>query len=114
MVRAFYMRLCVWRIARLDLGESSGLNWWVCQIARKSCHINVVSAILNTLRLRLEETWLAFCQLQRSVESETIPAISTAPCSPAPGRILKITRANFQPASSGIFQSSEDGFSADG
>lgn len=86
MVRAFYMRLVMWRIGRLDVKISS-LN----------------SEIMNMLEERLTETWSYYRYQQQLADSGRIARISTAPCSPAPSRCLLIARDDLQPASSGMF-----------
>ena len=88
MVRAFYMRLLVWRLARPD-GNSPDLD----------------AVILKTLTERLHRTWRHFLYLKENAERHALAAPSTAACSPAPGRRLYIVRDDVQPAPSGMFLS---------
>ena len=88
MVRAFFMRLLVWRIARFD-GSNPALD----------------IEILKTLTKRLQETWRHFLYLGEYAETHCLTAPSTAACSPAPGRRLYIVRDDVQPAPSGMFLS---------
>ena len=88
MVRAFYMRLLVWRLARPD-GNSPDLD----------------AVILETLNERLHRTWRHFLYLKENAEKHALAAPSTAACSPAPGRRLYIIRDDVQPAPSGMFLS---------
>lgn len=90
MVRAFFMRLLVWRVARFD-GSSPDLD----------------VTILKILAERLHETWRHLLHLQEHAETNASVAPSTAACSPAPGRRLFIVRNDVQPASSGAFLSFE-------
>lgn len=90
MVRAFFMRLLVWRVARID-GSSPDLD----------------AIILETLAERLQEIWRHLLYLQAHAEKNASVAPSTAACSPAPGRRLFIVRNDVQPASSGAFLSFE-------
>jgi len=90
MVRAFFMRLLVWRIARFD-GSSPDLD----------------TTILKTLAERLQEMWRHLLYLQEHAEKNAVVAPSTAACGPAPGRRLFIVRSDVQPASSGAFLSFE-------
>lgn len=88
MVRAFFMRLLVWRLARLD-GSNPELD----------------TAILKVLTERLQETWRHFVYLKDHAENHSLTAPSTAACSPAPARRLYIIRDDVQPAPSGMFLS---------
>ncbi len=88
MVRAFYMRLLVWRLARPD-GNSPDLD----------------TVILKTLTARLRGTWRHFLYLKENAEKHALAAPSTAACSPAPGRRLYIVRDDVQPTPSGMFLS---------
>ena len=88
MVRAFFMRLIVWRVARLD-GSSLELD----------------RSILKALTERLQETWRHLLYLREHAETHSLAAPSTAPCSPAPARRLYIIRDDIQPAPSGMFLS---------
>lgn len=84
MVRAFYMRLLIWRVGRLD-DSSPSLD----------------TAILHTLILRLQQTWGHFLYNQ----TKSGKALSATPSTPAPGRRLLIMRNDIQPAPAGMFLS---------
>ena len=75
MVRAYYMRLLVWRIGRLD-GTASELD----------------SEILRTLWLRLQRVWRNFLYIRHQAEKNQSAPPTTAPCCPAPSRCLLIIR----------------------
>lgn len=84
MVRAFYMRLLIWRVARVD-GGSPGLD----------------RSVLAVLMLRLQESWGHFLYIQEQ-SGKTLYA---TPSTPAPGRQLLIMRNDVQPAPAGMFLS---------
>jgi len=84
MVRAFYMRLLIWRIARVD-GSSPDLD----------------KSVLTILMLRLQETWGHFLYIQEQSGRSSYATPST----PAPGRRLLIMRNDVQPAPAGMFLS---------
>lgn len=86
MVRAYHMRLLCWRVGRL--GE---------------CNSELDNMILKTLALRLHRVWGGFLYLQTGALEKGGPRLSTAPCSPAPGRRLLIVRNDSQPSSGGMF-----------
>ncbi|KAL8995287.1 MAG: hypothetical protein Q9169_004931 [Polycauliona sp. 2 TL-2023] len=86
MVRAYYMRLLCWRVGRLS-SASSDLD----------------ASILATLVRRLDHVWSTFCYLQDDFDSKSGPRLSTAPCSPAPGRQLLVVRNDSQPSHGGMF-----------
>ncbi|KAL8763752.1 MAG: hypothetical protein Q9184_000544 [Pyrenodesmia sp. 2 TL-2023] len=86
MVRAYHMRLLCWRVGRL--GE---------------CNSELDNIILKTLALRLHRVWGGFLYLQTGALEKGGPRLSTAPCSPAPGRRLLIVRNDSQPSSGGMF-----------
>ncbi|KAL8924029.1 MAG: hypothetical protein Q9208_004313 [Pyrenodesmia sp. 3 TL-2023] len=86
MVRAYHMRLLCWRVGRL--GE---------------CNTELDNIILKTLALRLHRIWGGFLYLQTGALEKGGPRLSTAPCSPAPGRRLLIVRNDSQPSSAGMF-----------
>ena len=88
MVRAFFMRLLVWRVAKPD-GINSDLD----------------AAILKSLSKRLHRIWRHFLYLKEHAERYALAAPSTAACSPAPGRRLYIIRDDVHPAPSGMFLS---------
>ena len=52
---------------------------------------------------RLKESYCYFLHLQNSAQDRGMARLSTAPCSPAPGRCLLIVRDDVQPAPSGMF-----------
>ena len=84
MVRAFYMRLLIWRIARIN-GNHSDLDM----------------AILEALAQRLRQSWGSFLFIQESAGQIN----AAAPSTPAPGRRLLIMRNDVQPAPAGMFLS---------
>lgn len=86
MVRAYYMRLLCWRIGRS--GDSGSV---------------LDNTIFETLTLRLHRVWGNFLYLQDTALSTGRPRLSTAPCSPAPGRHLLIIRNDSQPGPGGMF-----------
>ncbi|KAI9778905.1 MAG: hypothetical protein M1835_004817 [Candelina submexicana] len=88
MVRAYYMRLLCWRLARFD-GDESELNL----------------AILQALSDRLKSTWSHFLFLKNKSEEEGSIPPSTAPCNPAPGRRLLIIRNDNQIPPGNLFLS---------
>ncbi|OJD21166.1 hypothetical protein ACJ73_07496 [Blastomyces percursus] len=83
MVRAYFHRLLCWRLARCE-GKPSALDL----------------RIYNLLLDRLGEIWNYFLFRQSKAERESTPLLSTAPCSPAPGRRILIIRNDYQPAAS--------------
>ncbi|KAL2388374.1 hypothetical protein RJ035_003353 [Blastomyces gilchristii] len=83
MVRAYFHRLLCWRLARCE-GKPSALDL----------------RIYNLLLDRLSGIWSYFLFRQSKAERELTPLLSTAPCSPAPGRRILIIRNDYQPASS--------------
>ena len=87
MVRAFFMRLLMWRVARID-GSSPELD----------------QSIAETLAERLQESWGYFLYSQENAGK----AIVAAPSSPAPGRRLLIVRNDVQPPTAGMFLSFDD------
>ncbi|KAK8170705.1 hypothetical protein BC567DRAFT_264843 [Phyllosticta citribraziliensis] len=76
MLRAYYMRLLCWRIARFDGGEPTEAEF----------------KIFSMLEERLQSVWAHYIFLSENAQSrdETLP--STTPCNPAPGRRLLIIR----------------------
>ncbi|KAL8720563.1 MAG: hypothetical protein Q9181_007892, partial [Wetmoreana brouardii] len=86
MVRAYCMRLLCWRVGRLN-DPSSMLD----------------SIILEALSIRLNQTWSAFLHSQNHVLGKGGPRLSTAPCSPAPGREFSIIRNDSQPTQGSMF-----------
>ena len=75
MVRAYFMRLLIWRIGRLD-GTDSEVN----------------TEILRTLGLRLQRVWRSFLHVKGEAETNGSVPPTTAPCCPAPSRCLLIIR----------------------
>ena len=69
--------------------------------------IDISSAIVCTLRERLEETWRQFLDIQQVAAREGQTTPSTTPCSPAPSRQLFILRDDVQAVPSGMFLSFE-------
>lgn len=88
MVRAYYLRLLCWRVARFD-GDASELD----------------IEIYETLAARLNESWASYLYLKNEAEAadQTLP--SSAPCSPAPGRRLIIIRNDTTPLPVSMFTS---------
>jgi hypothetical protein len=84
MVRAYYMRLLVWRIARLD--ENMAGN-----------DMQIHKALFE----RLKSTWSHYQYLKGDADAKGDPLLSTAPCSPAPGRRILIIRTDSPLSSTG-------------
>ncbi|KAK8238346.1 hypothetical protein HDK90DRAFT_502766 [Phyllosticta capitalensis] len=76
MLRAYYMRLVCWRIARFDGGDPTE---------------NEVK-IFTMLEERLQSVWSHYLYLQEDAQSKCDTLPSTTPCNPAPGRRLLIIR----------------------
>ncbi|KAL6718909.1 hypothetical protein ACLMJK_003144 [Lecanora helva] len=87
MVRAFFMRLLAWRVARVD-GKDSQLD----------------KLIIDTLAERLQESWCQYFHVQETAKNALVAAAST----PAPGRRLLIIRNDVQPPTAGMFLSFDD------
>ncbi|EEH20020.2 hypothetical protein PABG_02279 [Paracoccidioides brasiliensis Pb03] len=83
MVRAYFQRLLCWRLARYE-GNPSALD----------------IRIYNTLLDRLGGVWNYFLFCKSRAEREFQLPLSTAPCSPAPGRRILIIRNDYHPTSS--------------
>ncbi|KMK60286.1 hypothetical protein Y699_01487 [Aspergillus fumigatus Z5] len=77
MVRAYFQRLLCWRVCRFD-GEPSPLD----------------STIYETLWNRLQRVWSYYRDFQANAERGLKPPLSSAPCSPAPGRRIIIIRCD--------------------
>ena len=90
MVRAYFMRLLCWRLARHD-GESS----------------NGDPAILETMLQRLQDTWSSYLYLREQSEQRRALPPPTNPCNPAPSRRLLIIRTDTQINPVGAFLSYE-------
>ncbi|KAH0542695.1 hypothetical protein FGG08_002928 [Glutinoglossum americanum] len=88
MVRAYYMRLLCWRVARYD-GSASEVD----------------IKILETLSKRLRKTWYGFLYLRDKCSADNLLPPSTAPCNPAPGRRLLIMRNDIQVDPDSVFLS---------
>jgi Protein of unknown function (DUF1765) len=88
MVRAYYLRLLCWRIARYD-GDPTDLD----------------IAIYETLLDRLNSSWASYLFLKNEAEEQEQTLPSSAPCSPAPGRRLIIIRNDSQPLPVSMFTS---------
>ncbi len=88
MVRAYYLRLLCWRIARYD-GDATDLD----------------IAIYEALAERLNNSWASYLYLKNIAEEHDHTLPSSAPCSPAPGRRLIIIRDDCQPVPVSMFTS---------
>ncbi|KAH1491000.1 hypothetical protein KXV92_000260 [Aspergillus fumigatus] len=77
MVRAYFQRLLCWRVCRFN-GEPSPLD----------------STIYETVWNRLQRVWFYYRDFQANAERELKPPLSSAPCSPAPGRRIIIIRCD--------------------
>ncbi|KAH0556428.1 hypothetical protein GP486_005652 [Trichoglossum hirsutum] len=88
MVRAYYMRLLCWRVARYD-GSASEAD------------VKIFEALLR----RLRKTWSDFLYLRDKCSAENLLPPSTAPCNPAPGRRLLIMRNDTQIDPDAVFLS---------
>ncbi|KIW93749.1 uncharacterized protein Z519_05064 [Cladophialophora bantiana CBS 173.52] len=80
MVRHYFYRLLCWRVARYD-GQVSDLDL----------------EILETLAARLNKCWANYQYLIAEAEMRGVIPPSSAPCSPAPSRVLVIIRTDSQP-----------------
>ncbi|KAI9796247.1 MAG: hypothetical protein M1833_006416 [Piccolia ochrophora] len=83
IIRAYYMRLLCWRVARADGGPSTADE-----------------TVVRTLNDRLESAWSRFVYLHDKARSAQLVPPSTAPSTPAPGRQLLIIRNEVQVPSS--------------
>ncbi|KAK2767811.1 hypothetical protein FQN54_003970 [Arachnomyces sp. PD_36] len=86
MVRSYFHRLLCWRVARYD-GEPSPLNL----------------RIYNTLAARLGNIWSYYLTTQSQAEKGISPALSSAPCTPAPGRRIIIIKNEAAPPRNNLF-----------
>ncbi|KAI9762154.1 MAG: hypothetical protein M4579_000634 [Chaenotheca gracillima] len=93
MVRALFVRLLCWRVARCDQLESE-----------------LDRSILQALSDRLHSVWLQFQHLMEKSESQTLKVISIAPCNPVPGRRLMIVRNDTQTVPGNVFFSFDGAF----
>jgi hypothetical protein len=89
MVRAYYMRLVCWRVARFDSESASSDD----------------IEILETLLQRLRTTWSFFLHLYNAAQGEWKHLPITSPSYPAPGRRLLIVRTDAISSSHDSFQS---------
>jgi hypothetical protein len=85
MVRAYYMRLLCWRVARYD----------------RSNHDSDLQ-VLETLQARLQTTWAYHLHL---CKTNPLYPITMIPCSPAPGRRFIIVRTDNQVSHANTFLS---------
>ncbi|KAI9843540.1 MAG: hypothetical protein M1838_002593 [Thelocarpon superellum] len=79
IIRAYYMRLLCWRVARCDDEPS-----------------DVDLKILRAIADRLTGAWSHFLRARAQAEADGTRMPSTAACSPAPGRRLLIVRSDTQ------------------
>ncbi|KAF3491553.1 uncharacterized protein GIQ15_01070 [Arthroderma uncinatum] len=87
MVRGYYHRLICWRLARHDGGPQSDLD----------------TRIYQTLFDRLGQVWDQFVAHQSIAEKGLVAPVSTAPCTPAPGRRIIIIRNDYFPPAPSMF-----------
>jgi len=95
MVRAYYMRLLLWRICRFE-GTATQLE----------------TKILITVVDRLKTVWSYYLHQKQAAICDGHPPPSSAPCHPAPGRRLLIVRNDNQPPSAASRFLSFDGIIA--
>ncbi|KAL1868369.1 hypothetical protein Plec18167_008294 [Paecilomyces lecythidis] len=88
MVRSYFHRLICWRVARYN-GEPSPMD----------------SSIYEALADRLEQVWAYYLTFQSRAEKELMAPLSSAPCSPAPGRRIIIIRSDNLPSPPSLFVS---------
>lgn len=88
MVRAYFMRLICWRVARYDGEEHDG-----------------DLGILEAIQERLQTTWSHYLFLCNQAEREQGLHPVTVPCNPAPGRRLLIVRTDNQVTHNNTFLS---------
>ncbi|KAE8382553.1 DUF1765-domain-containing protein [Aspergillus bertholletiae] len=77
MVRAYFHRLLCWRLGRFN-GDPSPLD----------------STIYEVLSSRLQSLWEYYLAFQANAEKELTVPLSSAPCTPAPGRRIIIIRCD--------------------
>jgi hypothetical protein len=77
MVRAYYMRLLCWRVARYDGDEIGG-----------------DTETYELLSNHLFKTYSHFLYLRQNAQEKELQLPSTSPCNPAPGRRLLIVRTD--------------------
>ncbi|KAJ9213448.1 hypothetical protein DTO166G4_4891 [Paecilomyces variotii] len=88
MVRSYFHRLICWRVARYN-GDRSPMD----------------SSIYEALADRLEQIWAYYLTFQSRAEKELSAPLSSAPCSPAPGRRIIIIRSDNLPSPPSLFVS---------
>ncbi|KKK19585.1 hypothetical protein P175DRAFT_0508630 [Aspergillus ochraceoroseus IBT 24754] len=88
MVRAYFHRLLCWRLGRFN-GEPSPLD----------------SVIYEALSSRLQRLWEYYLAVQNKAEKGLSAPLSSAPCTPAPGRRIIIIRCDNQLSPSNLFVS---------
>ncbi|KAL4786143.1 hypothetical protein BJX76DRAFT_133122 [Aspergillus varians] len=88
MVRAYFHRLLCWRLGRFN-GEPTPLD----------------SIIYETLSNRLQRLWDFYLAVQNKAESGLSAPLSSAPCTPAPGRRIIIIRCDNPMSPSNLFMS---------
>ncbi|KAL4885089.1 hypothetical protein BJY04DRAFT_214968 [Aspergillus karnatakaensis] len=86
MVRAYFHRLLCWRLGRFN-GDPSPLD----------------SIIYETLSNRLQRIWDFYRAVQTRAESGLSAPLSSAPCTPAPGRRIIIIRCDNPLSPSNLF-----------
>lgn len=107
MVRAFFMRLLVWKVSRLD-SRKSCLDLLVsCPMPREYDITKPSRNILEALSVRLQDTWCYYLYNKQLADAQNLALPSSAPCSPAPSRCLLIIRDDVQPAPNGMLLSFE-------
>ncbi|KAI9929107.1 hypothetical protein ASPWEDRAFT_103496 [Aspergillus wentii DTO 134E9] len=88
MVRAYFQRLLCWRVGRFN-SEPSPLD----------------SKIYETLLNRLQRLWTYYLAFQTKAEQELTAPLSSAPCTPAPGRRIIIIRCDSPLSPTNLFVS---------
>ncbi|KAJ5235196.1 uncharacterized protein N7469_004364 [Penicillium citrinum] len=88
MVRAYYHRLLCWRMGRFN-GNPSAID----------------TAIYETLSDRLMQVWEYYIGFQSKAEEGLVAPLSSAPCTPAPGRRIIIIRCDNQLSPVNLFVS---------
>ncbi|KAJ5594834.1 uncharacterized protein N7459_001042 [Penicillium hispanicum] len=88
MVRAYFHRLLCWRVGRFN-GDPSALD----------------SMIYETLSARLLRVWEYYIGFQSKAEEGLTASLSSAPCTPAPGRRIIIIRCDNQLSPVNLFVS---------
>ncbi|CAK7563469.1 MAG: hypothetical protein SEPTF4163_001338 [Sporothrix epigloea] len=86
MVRAYYMRVLCWRVCR-DAGSSNELDAKIFQLVSK----------------RLQTVWSHYLWLKNKADADGVPAPSTAPSLPQPGKRFMIVRTEITPPQPGLF-----------